>query len=75
MNKETTVKEYCRPKTRGELRDKLKDGITCEVAEYVAESTAILLDGWLNFDDFSINNSDNQGWVLFVPRKSIKETQ
>lgn len=56
-----------RPSTRGELRDRLKAGETCEVAAHVAEMTAIVLTGWLQFDQFNVDPSENKGWVLFVP--------
>lgn len=60
---------YHRPKTRGELRDKLKEGITCEV---VASDTNITshalawLDLWENVD-YWVRSSKNEGWDLFVP--------
>ncbi len=56
-----------RPKTRGELKKKLQEGITCEVAEFTAEMTKIILTGWLEFYNFTIQPSYNHGWVLFVP--------
>ncbi len=56
---------YVRPSTRGELRDKLQAGIPCEVATYVAESTCILLRGWLNFQSFTVRPSENAGWTVF----------
>lgn len=56
-----------RPETRGELRDRLKNGERCEVAFYVAESTVLMLHGWLEFHDFDIRLSPNQGWVIFEP--------
>ncbi len=75
MNEQITDKEYCRPKTRGELRDKLKEGISCEVAGFVVPMTKIMLEGWLGFSDFTVQNSYNQGWKIFIPAKSIKEAQ
>jgi hypothetical protein len=58
---------WARPATRGELRDRLAWGETCEVAEYVADTTAILLRWWLDFDAFTVRPSDNAGWTLFEP--------
>lgn len=34
-----------RPKTRGELAERLKAGESCEVVEYVSEMTSIMLRG------------------------------
>jgi len=56
-----------RPRTRGELRDRLKAGESCEVAAHVAEMTAIVLSGWLKFDRFNVDQSPNAGWVIFSP--------
>jgi hypothetical protein len=60
-------KRYCRPKTRGELRDKLAQGVTCEVVGDNALITSVLLKGWLRFDKFDVKRSKNSGWALFVP--------
>lgn len=60
---------YHRPKTRGELRDKLKEGVLCEV---VASNTSITshmlawMDFWENID-YSVRSSENNGWDVFVP--------
>ncbi len=76
MNKEITESTtYYRPETRGELLNKLKEGISCEVAGFVAPMTKIMLEGWLGFSDFTIQNSHNQGWKIFIPVKSIKDAQ
>lgn len=57
-----------RPKTRGELLENLKKGITCEIAEYVAEMTKIMLKGWLHFNEFKTYPSvKNIGWTVFEP--------
>ena len=56
---------YHRPKTLGELRTKLQEGIACEVVAYVAEMTAIMLRGWMTFATFTIRQSENEGWVVF----------
>lgn len=58
---------WARPATRGELRDKLAAGQACEVAAHVAEMTATMLRGWLDFDAFTVRPSDNDGWMLFEP--------
>ena len=62
-----TKKSYLRPKTRGELRDKLKEGVSCEVVSYNAEFTSLLIQGWLEFDNFTMTPSHNVGWTVFVP--------
>ena len=59
-----------RPTTRGQLRNKLAKGIQCEVVASVAEMTAIMLRGWLNFQDFTVHPSKNDGWVIFAPETS-----
>lgn len=64
----TLLDQYDRPKTRGELRDKLRDGISCEVAAHVANMTSIMLKGWLEFEAFTIDQSPNEGWVIFKPQ-------
>jgi len=58
--------EISRPKTRGELLDKLKLGIKCEVIASNAEFTKICLDGWLKFEGkYKVSPSHNTGWVIF----------
>lgn len=59
--------QIVRPKTRGELRDKLMAGEKCEVAGDVADITAIMLGGWLNFNNFTVKDSETPGWVIFEP--------
>ena len=55
-----------RPKTRGELLDKLKQGIKCEVAASNEEITSICLDGWLKFaGKYKTYPSNNVGWVIY----------
>jgi hypothetical protein len=58
---------WVRPKTRGELRDRLVRGETCEVVTSNVETTTMLLHGWLAFDKFSVRPSENDGWSLFEP--------
>ena len=63
---------FHRPATRGELRDKLSSGETCEVVTSNVTITSIMLRGWLNFDNFIVCPSTNAGWSLF---KSIKKQE
>lgn len=60
--------KYLRPKTRGELRDALKKGITCEIVASNQEITDICLKWWLNFSDYTVVKSENKGWCLYVPK-------
>jgi len=60
---------YYRPQTRGELRDKLKEGVQCEVVTDSVAFTKIALAGWLDFDAFTIHPSENTGWMVFSPNK------
>ncbi len=59
--------DYTRPTTRGELRDRLVLGETCEVVTSNAEITSIMLQGWLEFNDFTVRPSHNEGWSLYEP--------
>ena len=59
--------KYPRPKTRGELVNKLREGVACEVAATTAEITSIMLKGFLEFSDFKVMGPVNGGWVLFQP--------
>ena len=54
-----------RPKTRGELWDLMLDGVSCEVVTHNAETTAMLLRGWLATLDFTVRPSENEGWSIF----------
>jgi len=65
MKKETIDQEYFRPKTRGELVRKIKSGTDCEVANHTVSITKILLNGWLEFDEFTVKPSTNEGWSVF----------
>ena len=62
-----------RPVTRGELRDRLARGETCEVVTSNVEITSMLLRGWLEFKEFSVRPSENDGWSLFEP-STVKST-
>ena len=66
---------WARPATRGELRDKLRNGIACEVAAHVSEMTAMMLRAWLDFDGFTDRPSDNDGWTLFEPNVELTGKQ
>lgn len=58
--------EIVKPKTRGELLDKLKEGIKCEVVTSNVEITSIMLDGWLKFKgQYKTYPSENEGWTIF----------
>ena len=67
MDPDQTPILIIRPKTRGELASLLKEGKTCEVVEYVSEMTTVMLKGWLNVSNFTVQPSTNPGWVLYVP--------
>lgn len=55
-----------RPKTRGELLNKLKDGVKCEVVASNEEITNAMLDGWLKFEGkYKTYPSENVGWVIY----------
>ena len=59
---------YVRPKTRGELCDKLKEGIECEVVTSNVETTRMLIDSWLRMDGkYDVRPSENAGWSVFFP--------
>jgi hypothetical protein len=82
MNKESNTTETAidantvlavvfRPKTRGELLNKLKNGIKCEVVASNEEITSICLDGWMNFaGKYKTYPSENAGWIIYesVPK-------
>lgn len=55
---------YTRPKTRGELRDLLKDGTPCEVVSSNVSITSTLLK-CLDFDSFTVRPSETPGWSVF----------
>lgn len=57
---------FHRPKTRGELLEKLKEGVKCEVVASNMEFTNICLDGWLKFEGkYRTIWSPNKGWVIY----------
>jgi len=60
-------RSWVRPTTRGELRDRLKRGETCEVVSGNATTTSMMLRGWLQFNGFTVRQSENEGWSLFEP--------
>lgn len=60
---------YFRPKTRGELRQKLKEKIKCEVPSNNEEITSLLLKSLdiLNNEsvEFTTYLSPNSGWIIY----------
>jgi len=66
MNSKDSV-IYARPKTRGELRDKLQEGIECEVVASNVSITNILLSGWMDFKTYKVRPSENEGWAVYYP--------
>jgi len=57
---------FHRPKTRGELLEKLKEGVKCEVVASNVEITNIFLDGWLKFEGkYIVYLSPNLGWAIY----------
>lgn len=57
---------FHRPKTRGELLEKLKEGVKCEVVASNVEFTNICLDGWLKFEGkYRTIWSPNKGWAIY----------
>jgi len=65
MIHDTEIEIY-RPKTRGELLEKLKQGVRCEVVSSNEEITSICLDGWLKFQgQYKVYPSENNGWVIY----------
>jgi len=60
------VDSFFRPKTRGELLEKLKQGIKCEVVASNEQITSICLDGWLKFQGrYRTLYSPNRGWIIY----------
>ena len=62
---------YFRPKTRGELKEKLRSGIPCEVVSSNVSITSLLLRGWLEFDGFTVRPSENEHWSVFEPKLNL----
>lgn len=67
IEKGTFVNGIFRPKTRGELVEKLKEGIECEVEASNEEITTICLKGWLNFHSFEVAFCRDKKWVIYKP--------
>ena len=63
---------WVRPTTRGELRDRLARGETCEVVTSNATTTSMMLRGWLQFNGFTVRPSENDGWSIFEPNASLE---
>ena len=67
LNQTNFNMKYHRPKTRGELRDKIKEGVECEVVGDNTGTTVSLLN-ILDFEwgvDYDIKFSENAGWAVF----------
>lgn len=62
---------YARPATRGELKEKILDGIPCEVATIAVEMTIVMFHGWLKFTGFTTRPSENEGWTIFEHNKLL----
>ena len=57
---------YFRPKTRGELADKIKESVLCEVVSMNRQFTCICLDGWLKMEGlYKVRLSENAGWDVY----------
>jgi len=68
---EYTAPCYTRPKTRGELCDKLKQGVECEVVTSNVETSRILIDGWLGMEGkYGVRASERDGWSVFFLQNS-----
>lgn len=67
MNGYILHQTFTRPKTRGELRDRINAGEICEVAALTEEFTSLMLRSWLNANSFTTCLSPNEGWVLYCP--------
>jgi|WetSurMetagenome_2_1015567.scaffolds.fasta_scaffold498228_1 hypothetical protein len=67
---------FYRPTTRGELLNKLKSGVKCEVVSTNEEISSICLDGWLNFKgQYKTYLSENIGWTVYEPIPKWKNCQ
>lgn len=64
--------DYYRPKTRVELRNKLREGVTCEVASQAVEMTVIMIEGWMGFYEYQTEASPNKGWTIFKPNDRLR---
>ena len=66
---------YARPKTRGDLRDNILNGIESEVVTSNVSITQILIDYWLGVKGkYKVRPSENQGWSIFYPTPEVMET-
>lgn len=78
---ETTGSAYHRPKTRGEMRNKLKEGVPCEIVISNALVSLSLLrsldrlkdDGFV-IDSCSVRESENKGYAVFEPNGKMSFT-
>lgn len=57
-----------KPKTIGELADKLREGVSCIVVASNEEFTNICLDGWLDMrGQYKTRPSKIEGYVIYEP--------
>jgi hypothetical protein len=62
------MQNYLRPTSRGDLVNALRKGVSCEVVADNAETTCMLIDGWLDPPLYAVRPSKNSGWVIFETR-------
>lgn len=64
------MKNYHRPKTRGDIVASILTGVDCEVAATNEEITSQFLEGWFNLSEmFTTRPSENKGWVIYSLKK------
>ena len=67
-------KIFFRPKTRGELAQKIIEGIPCEVVSSNREITTMILDGWLGMrNKYYVSLSQNKGWDIYRNTSKLKD--
>ena len=67
----STLHQFVRPLTRGELARRLKAGETCEVASHVEAITTVMLCHWLDCTNFTVEPSHNRGWHIYRPNPTL----
>ena len=69
MSVESNTNNFLRPKTRGELFNKLKEGIKCEVVASNEEITSICINSLIILNkenlEYKTYPSTNFGWVIY----------
>jgi hypothetical protein len=58
-------KRYHRPSTRGELVDKLREGVACEIVDSNVSTTNLLIEGHLDPPRYTVRTSENKGWAVY----------